>query len=66
MKSLPAGYVLMYRNRSNTANRTGDLHVWGHPSGIYFNSAAKFVKHLKWLIEGRVGDCECSPCKGER
>ncbi|KAG9629027.1 hypothetical protein KCU95_g8308, partial [Aureobasidium melanogenum] len=66
MKSLPAGYALMHRLRSNTTNRAGDLHLWGHPSGLDFNSAAKFVKHLKWLIEGRVGDCECPPCNGQR
>ncbi|KAG9579769.1 hypothetical protein KCU77_g13809, partial [Aureobasidium melanogenum] len=66
MKSLPAGYALMHRVRSNTTNRAGDLHLWGHPSGLDFNSAAKFVKHLKWLIKGRVGDCECPPCNGQR
>ncbi|KEQ67712.1 uncharacterized protein M437DRAFT_36845 [Aureobasidium melanogenum CBS 110374] len=66
MSSLPQGYALMHRNRSNTNNRTGDLHLWGHPSGLDYNSAAKFVVHLKWLIEGRVGECECGPCNGKR
>ncbi|CAD0105979.1 unnamed protein product [Aureobasidium uvarum] len=58
MKSLPFGYALMHRSRGNDTNRKGDLYLWGHPSGLGFNSAAKFVKHLKWLIEGQVGEVE--------
>ncbi|KAH0366902.1 hypothetical protein KCU65_g5013, partial [Aureobasidium melanogenum] len=62
-KSFPHGYALMHRRRDNVTNRKGDLYLWGHPSGKEFNSATKFVVHLKWLIGKMEGDCECSLCR---
>jgi hypothetical protein len=62
MKSLPSGYALMHRTRDDQKNRQGDLYLWGHPSGKEFNSAKRFVVHLKWLIEGKKGDCGCVLC----
>ena len=52
----------MHRTRDDQKNRQGDLHLWGHPSGKEFNSAKRFVVHLKWLVEGKKGECGCVLC----
>lgn len=55
---MPVGYthVRFVRNGRN------DIRIYGHPSGEYFNSAAKFVPHVVFLLTLKVDPCECELC----
>lgn len=53
----------MHRPRDDDPHRDGDVYLWGHPSGRSYDSVKKFVVHLKWLVEGKQGECECVLCK---
>lgn len=53
---LPPGYTLFYKPRGNQSTRKGDFHLWGHPSGKNFKSAAAFKVHLQSLM--RVADAD--------
>ncbi|KAH0363427.1 hypothetical protein KCU65_g7411, partial [Aureobasidium melanogenum] len=40
-----------------------DIRIYGHPSGKFFNSAAKFVPHVVFLLTLKVGRCACELCR---
>jgi hypothetical protein len=59
---LPEGYKLYYRTRSGGSSHT-DYYLYGHVSGLSFDSVPAFLKHVIWLEEGMVaGQCECMRC----
>ena len=39
-----------------------DRYLYGHPKHIPFNSINDFYPHLKWLSQGREGECGCRVC----
>ncbi|KAI8914565.1 hypothetical protein EDD86DRAFT_199621 [Gorgonomyces haynaldii] len=57
--SLPRMYKLYY-------NTQGHVRIFGHPSGMYFQSIAEFMPHLLWLINDNgtfVLQCSCNLCQ---
>jgi hypothetical protein len=47
----PEGYKLYYRTRSGGSSHT-DYYLYGHVSGLSFDSVPAFLKHVIWLEEG--------------
>jgi len=40
-------------------------HLFGHPSGRFYDSIVRFEIHFLWLMSGKDGDCECVLCSKE-
>ncbi|KAG9950660.1 hypothetical protein KCU85_g3431, partial [Aureobasidium melanogenum] len=55
---MPVGYTHIRYVR----NGRNDIRIYGHPSGKFFDSAAKFVPHVVFLLRLKVDDCECELC----
>ena len=47
---------------THLTTRKRDSFLFGHPSGIYFQSRVTFFLHFYWLMTERVQPCECVPC----
>ncbi|KAI9677164.1 MAG: hypothetical protein M1829_002738 [Trizodia sp. TS-e1964] len=66
---LPPGYLLCVRKRKNDARKEGDVYLYGHPSGTYYDSCVKFLPHFVWLMDQadpqlKGSLCECQLCLG--
>ncbi|KAJ5586803.1 uncharacterized protein N7459_002568 [Penicillium hispanicum] len=61
LEKLPEGYALFDRARG-TNPHARDTFLFGHPSGIYFQSRVTFFLHFYWLMTERAQPCECVPC----
>ncbi|KAG9912497.1 hypothetical protein KCU94_g46, partial [Aureobasidium melanogenum] len=55
---MPVGYT---HARKDPDGRR-DIRIYGHPSGRSYNSAAKFMLHVVFLLDLKVNRCECDLC----
>ncbi|KAG9649614.1 hypothetical protein KCU95_g5680, partial [Aureobasidium melanogenum] len=55
---MPVGYT---HARKDPDGRR-DIRIYGHPSGRSYNSAAKFMLHVVFLLDLKVNRCECNLC----
>ncbi|KAG9575607.1 hypothetical protein KCU97_g14113, partial [Aureobasidium melanogenum] len=55
---MPVGYTHV----RFLANGRNDIRIYGHPSGKFYNSAAKFMLHVVFLLNLKVEHCECDLC----
>ncbi|WEW58300.1 hypothetical protein PRK78_003768 [Emydomyces testavorans] len=61
LSKLPEGYALLSRSRG-TQPHIQDKYLYGHPSGVHFNSSLRFWTHFKHLMNGSVSPCDCDAC----
>ncbi|QVM05865.1 hypothetical protein D8B26_000572 [Coccidioides posadasii str. Silveira] len=61
LSQLPKGYALLSRERRSHPH-IRDKFLFGHPSGVYFNSANKFWDHFVYLMNGGTSPCNCDLC----
>jgi hypothetical protein len=54
---MPVGYTHV---RFTRAGRR-DIRIYGHPSGVFYNSAAKFLPHVVAILV-RSDRCWCDLC----
>ncbi|CAD0085647.1 unnamed protein product, partial [Aureobasidium mustum] len=55
---MPVGYTHVRKD----PNGRRDIRIYGHPSGRFYNSAAKFLPHVVFLLTLSVDHCECDLC----
>ncbi|KAF2860372.1 hypothetical protein K470DRAFT_270748 [Piedraia hortae CBS 480.64] len=63
---LPENYKVISQIKYDSDEKLrNDYYIYGHPNGCsaVFRSAADFYPHLKWLVLGQDGKCECKQCK---
>ncbi|BFZ58854.1 hypothetical protein PYCC9005_005920 [Savitreella phatthalungensis] len=61
LAALPKGYQLVEHCKSmdGTSQVRRDAYLFGHPDGGRYRSINEFTPHLRWLVGGRKGECEC-------
>ncbi|KAH0269810.1 hypothetical protein KCU91_g8451, partial [Aureobasidium melanogenum] len=55
---MPVGYTHV----RFIAKGRNDIRIYGHPSGKFYNSAAKFMLHVVFLLNLKFNRCECDFC----
>ncbi|KAI5212853.1 hypothetical protein AUEXF2481DRAFT_31202 [Aureobasidium subglaciale EXF-2481] len=63
--NLPSGYTYVRRGRAAPDTRR-DIRIYGHPSGGFFESGAKFMPHVVAMMMLYPSYCCCKLCEQMR